>query len=182
MTGEASPWRVEPDTGGAPVWSMFREASFGVGNIIFHNSSHASYSWHRHACGSDSDADYNMNFSSACVSPGDNSEQAMETSDTAWIIRPTADECSNRYAGSDYQPTNTATDNNKNNDDDDDSLFTKRSLEIFVFALVGCCLALLGLVIYMHYQIKRVVAKSETGIFSDYDYKSMPGEGDGHFA
>lgn len=178
--GEASPWRVETDTGGAPLWSMFRESSFGVGNIVFHNASHASYSWHRHACGSDSDADYHMNFSSSCVSPGDNSQQAMETSDTSWIIRPAASECSNRYAGSAYQPSDTSNDKN-NEDDSDDSSFTKRSLVIFVISLSACCVALLGVVVYMHLQMKKVIARSEEGAFIDYDYKAMQGEGE-HFA
>ena len=43
------------------------------------NATHAFYGWHRHACGSDEPGSEGMNFSTNCRSPGDNSEQNMET-------------------------------------------------------------------------------------------------------
>ena len=88
-------------------WSAFREASFGVGELVIHNSTHAYYAWHRHACGSDDPQVHYMNFSDSCVTPGDESNQRMLTSDTIWFIRPMSTECynhwistSNEYVGS----------------------------------------------------------------------------------
>lgn len=31
-------------------WSVFKEGSFGVAELIIYNDTHAYYSWHRHAC------------------------------------------------------------------------------------------------------------------------------------
>jgi hypothetical protein len=58
--GPELPWR-EPQ----PMWSVFREASFGVGRLEVHNHTHMHYTWRRHACGSvQGDAPhYGMNFS-----------------------------------------------------------------------------------------------------------------------
>ena len=78
--GAYVPWRIENDTAdGAPVWSAFRESSFGVGDLTIVNSTHAYYGWHRHACESDEPGSNGMNFSENCRSPGDNSEQNMES-------------------------------------------------------------------------------------------------------
>eukprot|EP00607_Mallomonas_marina_P005927 CAMPEP_0182426854 /NCGR_PEP_ID=MMETSP1167-20130531/13371_1 /TAXON_ID=2988 /ORGANISM="Mallomonas Sp, Strain CCMP3275" /LENGTH=517 /DNA_ID=CAMNT_0024608581 /DNA_START=51 /DNA_END=1601 /DNA_ORIENTATION=+ len=73
------PWRQPPSD-----WSAFREASFGVAGLEILNSTHSALSWHRHACSSNSPEALHMNFSDSCISPGDNSEQRMETSDRSW--------------------------------------------------------------------------------------------------
>ena len=78
-------------------WSAFREASFGVGELVFHNSTHAYYAWHRHACGSDDPQALHMNFSDSCVTPGDESNQQMLTSDSIWLLRPMSTKCSNHW-------------------------------------------------------------------------------------
>eukprot|EP01041_Mallomonas_annulata_P004203 gene4203-8363_t len=90
------PWRLPPS-----VWSAFRESSFGVSGISIVNDTHAHFQWHRHACGSDSNApdSRHMNFSESCVTPGDNSDQRMLTSDSHWIVRPGAATCANRHMG-----------------------------------------------------------------------------------
>ena len=78
--GAYVPWRIDPTTSnGQPEWSAFRESSFGVGDLTVMNATHAFYGWHRHACESDEAGADGMNFSSSCRSPGDNSEQNMET-------------------------------------------------------------------------------------------------------
>lgn len=89
--GTSTDWRT------APTWSAFREASFGIGELLIENSTHIRYSWHRHACQSDSPGapDYNMDFSLTCKTDGDDSAQAMIAVDTAYITRPTI--CHNRY-------------------------------------------------------------------------------------
>lgn len=146
------PWRVDPNTTtGAPEWSAFREASFGVAQLTVHNSTHAYFAWHRHACGSDQPSSDNMNFSETCSTPGDNSEQAMETSDVVWFVRPSADECSNRWVGSSYQPVNpfaASEDSASGNDDDDYS-----DREVALIALCSCfsfvILILLGTILYL---------------------------------
>jgi hypothetical protein len=79
------------------AWSAFREDSFGVGEIIFVNETTASYSWHRHACGSENASVYHMNFSDACVSPQDNSAQRMLSSDRVFVTRYPESQCPNRY-------------------------------------------------------------------------------------
>jgi hypothetical protein len=82
---------------GAPLWSAFRESSFGVGSLVFENATAAEYSWHRHACGSDVPGADGMNFSDTCVTPGDLSPQNMLTSDVAKLLRPSRSSCPNRY-------------------------------------------------------------------------------------
>jgi hypothetical protein len=141
---EVTPWRNVSTPTGMPAWSVFRESSFGVGELIIVNSTHASYSWHRHACGSDSDADYHMNFSSACYSPDDNSAQKMETSDATWFIRPDEQACPNRHVTSShevypqYDPTPA-------DDDDDDYLnvLSKNALYVISMSLLVVCFGLL---------------------------------------
>ncbi|KAK4534787.1 hypothetical protein CDCA_CDCA02G0812 [Cyanidium caldarium] len=80
--GPTLPW-LDPQ----PSWSLFREASFGVGSLELHNSTTASFSWHRVAC-EDTNATH-------CKTPGDNSAQAYEPSDSATFVRDTA-ACPNR--------------------------------------------------------------------------------------
>lgn len=99
--GPYAGWRMQSDTpDGAPLWSAFREASFGVGNLDVLNDTHASYSWHRHACGSSIPGMAGMDFSATCVTPGDQSAQAMLTVDSGWISRPSATRCPNRWYSS----------------------------------------------------------------------------------
>ena len=84
----------------APYFSAFREASFGVGGLVIHNETHSKFSWHRHACGSSSKGapSYGMNFSVSCMTPGDNSAQAMLTSDEVWLVRPSQVTCPQRWS------------------------------------------------------------------------------------
>ena len=59
--GAYIPWK-EPQ----PEWSMFREASFGVGRLLLHNATHAEYLWARHAC-MNSDSPQNIRLDPASV-------------------------------------------------------------------------------------------------------------------
>lgn len=70
-----------------PSWSAFREGSFGVGKMVIYNDTHAHFEWHRVAC-EDTNA-------TVCVTPGDNSAQAHDISDSAWIVRNLT-QCPNR--------------------------------------------------------------------------------------
>jgi len=99
--GPIGPWRNP-----VPSWSAFREASFGVGNIVFENASTALFQWHRHACGSSKKGDpyYAMNFSASCVSPVDNSAQRLLTSDRAHYRRPSKAQCPNKYKSTSFSP------------------------------------------------------------------------------
>jgi len=92
--GPYTPWRT------AESWVGFREASFGVARFVATDANHAQLSWHRHACGSSSAATQHMNFSTACVTPGDNSAQNMLTVDDATLVRPPKATCPNKYYGS----------------------------------------------------------------------------------
>jgi len=78
-------------------WSAFREGSFGVASLVLLNENQANFSWHRHACMSNSATAFHANFSDNCVTPGDNSAQNMLTSDSAIIVRPSQAYCPNRY-------------------------------------------------------------------------------------
>lgn len=97
--GSYIPWRK------AETWTAFREASFGVAELVVLNETMAKLSWHRHSCGSASPATQHMNFSDACVTPGDNSEQKMLTVDTSFVLRPDSSICRNRHAGFMSTPT-----------------------------------------------------------------------------
>eukprot|EP01035_Chromulina_nebulosa_P021141 gene21141-27393_t len=90
--GAYVPW-LDP----VPDWSAFREASFGVGELAFQSPTSASYSWHRHACDSESSTNYHMNFSDSCVTYEDNSAMAMLTSDIFNYTKPDISVCPNRY-------------------------------------------------------------------------------------
>jgi acid phosphatase type 7 len=170
--GEASPWREDNTSTGSPIWSAFREASFGVGGLQIVNSTHAFFSWHRHACGSTSDDTYHMNFSSSCVSPDDNSANAMETSDEVWIIRPSSDACTNRYVSSTYEPSARSSSSGGSNGSSGGKY--SESLTNTMFVLVGvlgaCCIVLSVVVVSL------MRAASSHGEHSDY--KVLPGGGD----
>ena len=62
--GEAA-W-VEPH----PPWSAFRESSFGVGALDIINETHASYAWHRDACGAATAPHYDL-AANDCATPHD---------------------------------------------------------------------------------------------------------------
>jgi len=147
--GAYVPWRIDPDTpNGQPEWSAFRESSFGVGDLTVVNSTHAFYSWHRHACESDQPGSDGMNFSTVCRSPGDNSEQNMETSDTTWFVRPSSDVCPNRHMGtSSFQPSRSTALNSGS--DDDDSDFTDLELVLVIAVTVlFLSVVVLGVMVY----------------------------------
>jgi hypothetical protein len=152
--GAYVPWRIDPDTAnGQPEWSAFRESSFGVGDLTVVNATHAFYGWHRHACESDQPGANGMNFSTNCRSPGDNSEQNMETSDTTWFVRPSADACPNRHMGtSSFIPSQSAI--LSNDDDDDDSGFS--TLETILVAAVGVLIITVVVLGVMIFRLKNV--------------------------
>jgi hypothetical protein len=174
---EVTPWREDASTPtGMPAWSAFRESSFGVGELIVVNSTHASYSWHRHACGSTSDADYHMNFSSSCSSPGDNSAQNMETSDTTWFIRPDKGTCPNRHVSSSHEvyPETDSTPSGDDDNDDEFGFLTKDALYAISVSLLVICFGLLLTVAYLWN--KLAVRESDFDSVHNGDYKGVTDE------
>jgi len=125
--GYSGAWR-DPQ----PDWSMFREASFGVGGLEILNATHASFSWHRHACQSKDPDTFNMDFQPDCQTDGDNSAQAMETSDSFVFIRPSSQDCPNHYVGSDYEPSLSQ---QPDAGDSDDALLSNT----YIWILIGIC-------------------------------------------
>ena len=112
------------------------------------------------------------------MSPDDNSEQALETSDTTWIMRPSKEMCSNRYAGSDYQPMENSDGTGDKNDHDNDNTWPKKqSLEIIAIVLAICCVTLLGVVIYMGYQLKQATSMDSV-LYHSEGYKLTCHESD----
>jgi hypothetical protein len=55
--------------GPAEDWSAFRESTFGIGHIDFHNETHASFEWGKLACESHS-TEYHFSFRPNCRSAG----------------------------------------------------------------------------------------------------------------
>ena len=53
-----------------PPWSSFRESSFGVGALDIINATHASYAWHRDACGAATAPHYDL-AANDCATPHD---------------------------------------------------------------------------------------------------------------
>jgi hypothetical protein len=100
--GPATSWRMESDTEtNAPIWSAFREGSFGVAGLELQNDTHATYSWHRHACGEPEESGTKgIDYSANCTSPGDGSSQAMLTVDVANFVRPSSRQCPNKWMSS----------------------------------------------------------------------------------
>ena len=45
--GAYTPWLEQP------LWSAFREASFGVAKLVIHNQTHSHFKWDRHSCEAD---------------------------------------------------------------------------------------------------------------------------------
>jgi UDP-2,3-diacylglucosamine pyrophosphatase LpxH len=133
-------WRFE--NGAAPSWTAFRENSFGIGALTILDANTANYSWHRHACGSSNAADYHMNFSEYCSSPGDLSDQYMLTSDNVLLSRPSKSACPNKYLSSASSDT--------------DSSLTPTETAIFTLSVsVGVLTALLiGLSVKLYYQYR----------------------------
>ena len=91
------PWNMPQKS-----WSAFREASFGVASLTILSSTTANITWHRHACGSATGGapTYNQNFSSSCVTPGDNSANIAQSVDTVLLTKPSMATCPNRYVSS----------------------------------------------------------------------------------
>lgn len=147
--GPASPWRNEGTASGAPDWSAFRESSFGVAGLNIVNETHAYFSWNRHACGSDSEETYHMNFSTSCATPDDNSANAMDTSDEVWLVRPDKTTCSNRHYSTSYkvQPYGTASVASADEDDDDNKDVLLMILAILC-SVFGAALVILCFVVY----------------------------------
>ena len=152
--GAASPWRYDRDgsTADKPEWSAFRESSFGVAELLIVNSTHAKYSWHRHACGSDSESTHHINVSSTCSTPGDNGVNAMDTSDDLFIVRPDATVCPNRWRAK-LQTNDISQKMNRN--------APGRLQGLYVVAILLSCVILFeGLLIWNLYR------KSQEGIIS----------------
>ena len=172
--GEVTPWRIDESTpSGAPSWSVFRESSFGVGELTVVNSTHAFYSWHRHACGSDSASDYYMNFSADCYSPGDNSVQKMETSDMTWFVRPDKDMCPNRHVTS-TNDVNPESDFADSDDDEGLDFLTKEELVAIALSLLVLCLALLVTIAFLWNKLS--VTEYDLDSIHKGDYKGIVDE------
>ena len=88
--GVTVPW-IQP----RPSWSMFRESSFGIALIDFLDEFSANFSWHRHACMTNS-GDHITMFE-RCSSIGDNSEFNVSVSDSLIITKPPSRVCPNRW-------------------------------------------------------------------------------------
>ena len=91
-----------PYTPEMPVWSAFREASFGAAKLVLKDDKTATWTWTRHSCqgaGSPSPANnYAVNTSAlSCISVGDNSAQAMDVSDSFTLTRPDRKTCPMRW-------------------------------------------------------------------------------------
>ena len=88
-----NPWAAQPQ------WSAFRESSFGVAKLRVENSTHAHFSWQRHACAAQNveqpwnTADLGANFSAACEPLMEGSNTSV--SDAAWLVRSVTS-CGNR--------------------------------------------------------------------------------------
>ena len=162
--GPATPWRIDADTGGAPEWSAFRESSFGVGGLNVINSTHAFFSWNRHACASDSEDTYHMNFSSSCVTPDDNSANAMDQSDDVWIVRPSKSTCPNRHFSTQYVIPPPSTANVNSNDDDDDGSDDLVIILSVLASVFGATIVILLFGIYFLYQ--QAYGKSENALLA----------------
>jgi acid phosphatase type 7 len=142
--GEASPWRADSNI---TTWSAFREASFGVGGLDIVNSTHAFFSWHRHACGSSSSQYYYQNFSyETCMSPDDNSPYAMETSDEVWIIRQDQTTCPNKHVSTNFEPVDPSSYSTSDNDDDDSKYSTQTTEMLIILTAIFGGLSLVLLV------------------------------------
>ena len=175
VEGKSGVWQYP-----TPDWSEFREDSFGVAGLTIVNESHAFFSWHRHACQSNDPAAYHINFSTSCVTYEDNSEQAMETSDEFWMVRPSFDECSNRYAGSAYEPVDPSS--LSGGDNDDDSNDSALHLSTLNTLLGAACIVLLFISIILGYSLHKVMRRGPGGPSlslhtvddkSDYDKVAM---------
>jgi len=82
-----------------PFYSAFRASTFGPGLLVIHNSTHAYYNFTRVGCQSKSVSENFENLDGAdCTTTNfygsDNSPNASDVMDTAWIVRPL-----NRLAG-----------------------------------------------------------------------------------
>lgn len=163
--GYSGAWR-DPQ----PDWSIFREASFGVASLEVLNSTHASFSWHRHACQSDDPATYNMDFEPNCQTAGDNSAQAMETSDSFLFVRPSSVDCPNHYMGTSFEPSMSST----GTDTDDDPLLSNTNIWILVGVCGLLCVVVASLVghILMNRQRDGDQNMKE---YKGYDYTAVTG-------
>ena len=160
LEGPATPWRIENTSTGSPVWSAFRESSFGVGGLEVLNDTHAFFSWNRHACASKSQDTDHMNFSSSCVTPGDNSKNAMDTSDSVWIVRPDEGECGNRYFSTDYEvPVYDVSSVSSDDDDDEERDILVLTLEILCSVFGGFICILLYVVYSLWSQLNAKSTK-----------------------
>ena len=113
--------------------------------MVFHNATHAEFSWHRVACQSTvfptpnpGPLNYNMNFSMECKTAGDNSGNDMITSDKEWLIKPPKSDCENRYAGSTFEPV--MPDSGSGNNGNDDGLSSLNIVLIIVCVTLFTCL------------------------------------------
>ena len=155
------------------VWTVFREASFGVGRMIVHNESTISFNWNRHACQNISDpANYAENFDyESCISYSsywnltgsyvgyDNSAQRYETSDSVVLTKPSTQNCQNRYLSTYVAPPN-ADDSSSSSDDDDNKDSIIAALAVLT-SLFGLSTAVLSYFLY-HASSKVVYYNNET--------------------
>jgi len=90
-----------PGSGGEvrPEWSIFRQATFGVGQLDLLNETHAKMYWRRHACFNQSanapPSHENFNAEN-CTTTGDNSRNATLSEDEVVLVRPSPERCPNQ--------------------------------------------------------------------------------------
>lgn len=101
--GTYSSWLPGQGEEPQPVWSAFRQGSFGVAQLVIHNVTHAHFTWRRHAC-YDTSADApptHENFNaSTCTTTGDNSLQKTLVEDEVWVTQETEGLCKKHNARS----------------------------------------------------------------------------------
>ena len=130
--------------------------------MVFHNETHAYYAWHRHACGSDDASAYYMNFSDSCVTPQDTSAQNMSTSDVTWLIKPTIEDCPNRWIStSTTSTTSTDDDDINNNDNNENSLSDTEVALIILCSIFGTLnVIMFGIIVKLIYYPAKLITSN----------------------
>eukprot|EP00441_Pelagodinium_beii_P036027 CAMPEP_0197631084 /NCGR_PEP_ID=MMETSP1338-20131121/8374_1 /TAXON_ID=43686 ORGANISM="Pelagodinium beii, Strain RCC1491" /NCGR_SAMPLE_ID=MMETSP1338 /ASSEMBLY_ACC=CAM_ASM_000754 /LENGTH=510 /DNA_ID=CAMNT_0043202473 /DNA_START=33 /DNA_END=1565 /DNA_ORIENTATION=- len=90
--GPYNSWLPGEGSEPSPVWSAFRQGSFGFGDLEFVNDTHVLFRWTRNACFDPSDG--TANYAKKCSTPGDIGPDAAISADNSWIVR--AQSCHNQ--------------------------------------------------------------------------------------
>mmetsp|Transcript_53073 Transcript_53073/g.95152 ORF Transcript_53073/g.95152 Transcript_53073/m.95152 type:complete len:575 (+) Transcript_53073:100-1824(+) len=92
--GPAAEWLPGVEDEYAPIWSAFRQSSFGVGSLTFENASHARLAWNRNACFDNGEIELDYENCETIANGVKDNSLHSEPTDVAWIVRPT--ECQNQ--------------------------------------------------------------------------------------